>query len=643
MILVGDFFALGLICILCLFYFRNRYFISAESKYYALCLILTAINACVDIVTAVMINNNLGPIWLNMLINSVYFLMNILVTSMIGMVLFTKILEHVHEDHCMRRAITALTTIGAVYTTIVITNPLTKLLFYFDENGTYCRGPLNWLGYLTVLIQMIFVIICYARNKKFVTKELKATLIQVIPIGILCIGIQLTSPEILLNSLIMSLAVLILYLNFQNYARGVHTLTNLNDRHRFVKYLDDRITAKDYFTTYVISIKNREVIDQQYGHSIGDEIVYLFAFALEKVIPSSDVFHLDNLYFAICVKERSEQDGEENLDRIHKFMQEGVELKDKLMLLEYSILKATVTEDCTDATLFYEQLEYGIDVADEMQAKYFVYKPELTNDMLRRRYLISRLNTIDRKSGFEVWFQPVHCMKRDIFCSMEALIRLRERDGTFISPGEFIPIAEQAGLIIPITWFVIEEACIALSTNPELENVNVSVNVPMVQLIDPDFVTHLNSIVDKYGIDRRQICLEFTERVMLNDFNRAKTCMDAVSAAGYRFFLDDFGTGFSNFNCLLQLPFGDVKLDKSLTDTVTSDNSEGNIVQMLTELFHKMNLKVIAEGVESDDQIRILTAYGVDRIQGYYYSPPMNLEKTVKFYREHPLAEKILE
>jgi EAL domain-containing protein (putative c-di-GMP-specific phosphodiesterase class I) len=233
-------------------------------------------------------------------------------------------------------------------------------------------------------------------------------------------------------------------------------------------------------------------------------------------------------------------------------------------------------------------------------------------------------------------------MKKGIFCSMEALIRLHESDGTLISPGEFIPIAEQAGMIVPITWFVIEQSCAAMASNPELRYISVSVNVPMSQLVDTDFLDHLNSITDKYGIEHNRICLEFTERVMLDDFARVKARMDAVSACGYRFFLDDFGTGFSNFNCLLQLPFCDVKLDKSLTDTVTSNSSEGNVVLMLTELFHKMNLKVIAEGVETEEQSRILSEYGIDRIQGYYYSAPMSLDRVLNFYREHPITEKVL-
>lgn len=637
MILAGDVFALGLIAILCLFYFKNKYFPTAASKFYSWCLICTAVNASVDILSTYFINNQIGPVWLNMIINTVYFLTNILTSSFIAMLFFAKILEHVHDDHCMKKAITSLIATASAYASLVLTNPLTKILFYFDENGVYTRGPLNFLGYLVVIVQVIFVAICYFRNRKYVTKNMKFAVIQILPITVLFIFVQLTYPEILLNSLIMALVELVFYLHLHSNASGVHTLTNLNDRHKFVRYVDDLIRADKSFTTFVVSIKSFESLNQKYGHLLGDEIIYLFAFALEKEMKSNAVFHLDNLYFAINVSSTERAELDNTLEKIHAFMNGGIVIKDEVIKLDYAVFEHTLPENCTDAGIFYEQLEYGIDIADGEGAKYFVYTPELTERMMRRRYLIGRLENISREGGFEVWFQPVYCLEKGVFCSMEALVRLRETDGSLISPGEFIPIAEDADMIVPITWFVLEEACKIISENDALNGITVSVNIPMVQLVDREFVCHLNEIVDKYGVAHSQICLEFTERVMLDDFKRVKECMDGVSECGYRFFLDDFGTGFSNFNCLLQLPFCDVKLDKSLTDTLAADAPEVNIVKTLVDLFHNMNLKVIAEGVETAEQVEILKTYGIDRIQGFYYSAPMNIDKLLAFYKRNPM------
>jgi EAL domain-containing protein (putative c-di-GMP-specific phosphodiesterase class I) len=223
------------------------------------------------------------------------------------------------------------------------------------------------------------------------------------------------------------------------------------------------------------------------------------------------------------------------------------------------------------------------------------------------------------------------------FCSMEALIRLREPDGSYISPSEFIPVAEQTGMVAPITWFILDEACRLLKEHPELGVASVGINLPMAQLLDKSFMIRLNSIVDGAGIAHRRICLEFTERAILENFQQTLDIMETLTQQGYRFFLDDFGMGYSNFNCLLKLPFTTVKLDRSLTSTVLSNKNEQNIVYMLTELFHRMDLKVVAEGAETEDQVNVLKEFGVDRIQGYYYAKAMDIKKIIAFNDKYPV------
>lgn len=203
-----------------------------------------------------------------------------------------------------------------------------------------------------------------------------------------------------------------------------------------------------------------------------------------------------------------------------------------------------------------------------------------------------------------------------------------------ISPGEFIPVAEEVGLINTITWFVIEEVCSFLSSHPELDPVSVSVNLPMAQLLEKGFRTKLNSITDKYGVDHSRICLEFTERAILENFKKTKNIMELLTEDGYRFFLDDFGTGYSNFNCLLQLPFHSIKLDASLNPHFADVDTPPHFIKRLSSLFHDMNLGVIAEGAETAESVEFLKNQGVDKIQGYYFAKPMNTQDVLKFYEE---------
>jgi EAL domain-containing protein (putative c-di-GMP-specific phosphodiesterase class I) len=216
---------------------------------------------------------------------------------------------------------------------------------------------------------------------------------------------------------------------------------------------------------------------------------------------------------------------------------------------------------------------------------------------------------------------------------MEALIRLRDTDGKLISPAEFIPLAEQTGLISSVTWFVVEDGCRILKNNPDFSDVSVSINMPQTQLLEKGFIPRFTGIVDQAGIDHNRICIEFTEREMLENFEQTLVIMEELTQDGFRFFLDDFGVSYSNFNCLLQLPFRVIKLDPCLVNRGKDGRADYTTLHTLTNLFHSMDLTVIAEGAENEEEVQQLTNQGVDRIQGFALARPMPVEKLVEFYR----------
>ena len=174
-----------------------------------------------------------------------------------------------------------------------------------------------------------------------------------------------------------------------------------------------------------------------------------------------------------------------------------------------------------------------------------------------------------------------------------------------------------------------------LRRNPILSGISVSVNLPMPQLLDKGFVPRLNSLVDQAGIPRQSISIEFTERAILENFQRTLGIMEELTRDGYHFLLDDFGTGYSNFNCLLQLPFQFIKLDSCLIRPGADNNTNYSTVQTLTNLFHDMQLRVIAEGVETDEAVEALRQFGIDRIQGFALARPMPERELLAFIREH--------
>lgn len=634
MIFIGDYFALGLVGMLGLFFFDRKYSLNQASKYFVTFLVLIACTAVTDIITGELMKLPNVPLWLNMAVNSLYFLVNLLATSAAAMYLFTKILEHMHDKHCMHNARLGLGICLGAYAVCIIVNIWTGWMFYFDEQNVYCRGPLNVIGYVLTVCQMGLVLICYFRNKQNAGSSIRRSLLMTFPIIVLCIVIQRVSPEIMLNSFIMSMVAMVLLLIFQSQRQGVHILTRLDDRHRFFESVEKHIGQKAQFQVFMISIKNYGVINQKYGHMFGDELLYQFAFSLEKLIKNSEAFHMNGTVFTLLVPYQNQYTAEMYVRTLLEFLEAGVTCMNQHIYFDYVAVEYTVRDTETDAGQFYEKLEYIASQTHQRGERFARYTPQRGEEMLRRSYLVERLQNVDREHGFEVWYQPIRCMNTGDFCSMEALVRMREPDGSYISPTEFIPLAEKLGMIAPVTWFVVGEVCRFLKDNPQLPVQCVGVNLPMAQLMDKSFIVRLNSIADGYGIEHSRIGLEFTERAILDNFQIIRSVMRQFSNEGYRFYLDDFGEGYSNFNCLLQLPFQFIKLDATLIRMDLGKEGEQSLglTRILTDFLHGLNVQVIAEGVESLKAAEFLRDQGVDKIQGYAYAQPMAEQELLEFY-----------
>ena len=637
MVFVGDYFALALILILCVFFFDSKISIRhmpRTSKLFICCLITTALTAITDLITGHLLILDNVPLWQNVLWNSLYFVINIITTTSIALYLFTRILEHTHEQHCMKKACIGLTVLFVIYMCFIIANIWNGCLFYFDEHGAYCRGPLNVLGYLITVVQQLLVMICFLRNRKNASQSMQRVLWQLLPIVTLCIMIQRIYPEIMMNGFVMALVETVLFLTFQGQREGIHGLTKLNDSHRFFAEIDRRIAIREPFQVFYINIENFGNINHKYGHKFGDEFLYQFAFSLERLLKGSLAFHLNGTAFTIIQRYTYQRDADVQIGELLDFLEQGLECFHEHVAVEYVLVHYVSNGDETTATEVVETLEHAATKLHGLKQRYIRCTNEIREEMVRRRYLRERLQVVDRAHGYEVWFQPIQCLSTGAFCSMEALIRLREPDGSLVSPAEFIPLAEQTGQIFSITWFVLDEVCRILKSTPELKDVSVSINMPMTQLLEKGFIPRFTGIVDQAGIDHRRICIEFTERAILENFQKTHTIMQQLAQEGFRFYLDDFGTGYSNFNCLLQLPFQIIKLDTCLVHSATNGVPDYTMANMLTKLFHNMNLVVIAEGIETNEEVQALAKLGIDRIQGYALARPMPMDTLLNFYRE---------
>ena len=636
MIYIADYFAIGLVIILLTFFFddkTNLRLMPLANKVFMVTLIMTALNAITDLLTGIFLTLSGIPLWLNILINTLYFITNLVTTSLIALYFFIKILEHTHQRHCKRSAYIALSCIFAVYLAAVIINIPTGILFYFDSEGNYCRGPLNAIGYIAMFAQMFFVLLCYFRNKPSASKPMRRALNNLFPVIPLCVIIQRIFPEIMLNSIFIAFTDAIIFMTFMSQRIGVHSLTELNDRYRFFEELNRIISKKEPFQVYLINLKNFGAINKKHGHTVGDEFLYQFAFSLEKALRTCTAFHMNGTVFALVSRYTYQSASDKQSGDLLDFLNRGIDFGQHHIEADYIVSHYISTGEESSSTEVYEVMEYSISKAHRTNQQYVRCNSEICKELVRRKYLRERLQKIDTEHGFEVWYQPIKCISTGAFCSMEALIRLREPDGTLISPAEFIPIAEQSGQISTVTWFVLDQVCSLIKRNPDVGFNSISINLPMSQLLEKGFVTRFVGTVDQAGISHNRICLEFTERTILDKFAQTQEIMNELTENGFRFYLDDFGVGYSNFNCLLQLPFQMIKFDAGMIHNQNNSKQNYTALAALTKIFHDMRLIVVAEGAENDQEADALAAVGVDRIQGFVYAHPMPEEDLLRFYQ----------
>ena len=225
-------------------------------------------------------------------------------------------------------------------------------------------------------------------------------------------------------------------------------------------------------------------------------------------------------------------------------------------------------------------------------------------------------------------------LKTSRFSSAEALRRLRDYDGEPVSPSEFIPLAEETGLIDDLSWIVLEEICMLFGQmRGKIDS--VSINLSMRQFEDRSLSGRIHECLKRSGLSPDKLKIEVTERVLLQDMDYMKMIMEEMTGEGFGFYLDDFGTGYSNISCALSLPFEYIKLDRSLLVRLPGDSKVQVFVRSMVETFHAMGQKIVAEGVEEEEQIELLRQFGVDCVQGYYYGKPMPEDefRAAKFFR----------
>ena len=430
-----------------------------------------------------------------------------------------------------------------------------------------------------------------------------------------------------------------------NFVAYHDALTSLHNRAWLLKQLDDVVSEKNKstpFALYFIGGDRFRKINEIYGHKQGDMLLIAAASRLRQVVPKdAKIARLGSDEFAVLVTPlgSSQQAGALG-ERIASAFKEAFLINHVRLNLSVSVGLVVGDGGYDDPSQVLRDANIAMQHAkDRGRATCQWFDGELLQRTLDRAALESDLKQALAKRQFSVVYQPIVFINDGTLHGFEVLIRWHHPERGMIPPDQFIPLAESMGLIFDIGAWVLEAACEQLNTWRQdlqlMELPSISVNLSPLQLDHPNFVARIDQIFKHTGVEPKKIKFEITESALMQHTDTENGMLEALRARGIELAIDDFGTGYSSLSYLDKLPVQVLKIDRSfvdaLTDSSKSKASAHEIVRATISLAHNLNMRVVAEGIETDEQLGALKSYGCDYGQGYFIAKPMPPENATQF------------
>lgn len=380
-------------------------------------------------------------------------------------------------------------------------------------------------------------------------------------------------------------------------------------------------------------------INDTLGHGAGDRLLAVAAKRLMNCVRTSDtVARLGGDEFAILLEDIDEPADIERIgEKVLKEIAMPIELEGREWYIGASIGISMFPKDGNDLSSLLKNADTAMYRAKhEGRNRLCFFDETMAEQAALRLTLETALRLALERQAFTLHYQPQIDIASGKTVGVEALIRW-QRDGTLVSPAEFIPLAEETGLIVPMGQWMIATACREiLELTRELGyGLRLAVNISAREIVSPSFLDDLRAILERTGMPAHWLELEITESIAMHDITKTATLLKNVSALGMTIAIDDFGTGHSSLAYLKQLPVDYLKIDRTFVRDIPGDKEDSAIVRTIITMSRTLDVQVIAEGVETEEQLEFLRQEGCDLAQGYYLSKPIAIADLKTFLRQH--------
>ncbi|MPM17215.1 hypothetical protein SDC9_63603 [bioreactor metagenome] len=485
------------------------------------------------------------------------------------------------------------------------------------------------LSCLYILIAMVCVVVSW-RSVSVFSRLLFSLIISFLLLSLLFF--QLFRQPYLL-ALSSSFILLLSYLVWQRKELTLDRLTHIPNYQAFYDKLIHITLHKERVTLLMIDIENFRLINERHGTSVGDDLLKVFAAFLQEL--EGAAYRVVGNRFALVFPHLTHNEIVRKVRAIKSRTEQGWMIEDIHLTFHINIAIAETPLKLNTADELVESLEFTLAaIKEKRRYSVIIFNQKLIHLRQRRLETLSVLRkAVIDTSRVIIHYQPIIDVRDNRILCAEALMRLHDDRLGMISPGEFIPLAEQVGLITKLTEIVVDKVCKLLSDHQALGLAlsHVSINISAEDLASAEVAQRLLQILRRHKIDSTLIRFEVTESMLLSSLKNSQDAWKTYQDFGIQYLLDDFGTGYANLETLVERPFSTIKIDRSV---VSNSRNQYQLLKVIATMLTALGKEMVAEGVETEEQLAAVKETGITNVQGYYFSKPVPEQEFLGFLTE---------
>ncbi len=521
----------------------------------------------------------------------------------------------------------------------LVLNCFTRLFFFIDDNGVYNRGRFIWVIYIVGFYYIAYTTVLLFKYRKTLRRSDFAMLSSLVVFNFAAFFIQRINVNLRVEMMSLALTIFMVATVIQRPEELTDSVIGTLSLHGFLTDMRKVYDVGRPINILLIKITNHRALRTNLGLEIYNEALKRVGnkfVQMSRIINLyADVYYNGRGVFAIVTDANKH---EQTLDMgrlIVAYLKESFTLSNLEIKLNAKVCLATAPEDIPAYTTMLNfsntfantipDRDQVVVLSEIIESHDFRMKNEI-DEVIKRGIAGKR---------FKMFYQPIYSVEKDRFVSAEALIRLKDDEYGYVSPGIFIPAAEDSGAIHDIGDFVLEEVCRFIHGSEFAKSglEYIEINLSVAQCIEPGLIDKITGLISKYHIKTSQINLEITETAADYDPVITDNNIFGLWNMGFKFSLDDYGTGYSNIKRVVSLPLDIVKFDKSFVDEMDDPNMWIAIVNTVSML-KRMKKKILVEGVEDKETLDRFIKLGCDYIQGFYFSKPLDQTSFLEFVKE---------